>query len=364
MDIHTKRLNGNIKYLHCKQRYLFMAADLHPLNFPSTTADVDIGEGAIAPPSISFPSTNSIDCVHYSDLSPAEFGDRYQKLGIPVVLQGLLDKEPEWNLAYLRQALGDQVFPVRQYGQTRYQQDKRHWKSFGSGVEVHSMTFANYADHLISGTAKQEDLYLARCSLKNTSLEQGHTLYQAEAWFGFRFPATALNLWVGPGGHTSCLHYDPMDGLLMQLYGAKKVLLFPPSQTYNLYPIPVYKQLRYGLKLRPVYSQVYPHRPDLQAFPRYANALPWGSELVLNPGEILFLPAGWWHEVTSMGDDLVCSVNRFWNVLPLSRAMCSWNKWRAHLGSVLAFPHMLRQWISATAHPQAQTELQKLLQQL
>lgn len=341
-----------------------MAADFHALNSPGTTADVDTDEGAIAPPPTPFPNAPPIDRVHYSDLSSEEFGDRYRKPGIPLVVQGLLDEEPEWNLEYLRQVLDNHVFPVRQYGQARYQQDKRHWTSSGSGVAACSMTFSDYADHLISGTAKQDDLYLARCSLKNTPLEQGHTLYQAEAWFGLRFPATALNLWAGPGGHTSCLHYDPMDGLLMQLHGAKKVLLFPPSQTYNLYPIPVYKPLRYGLKLRSVYSQVYPYRPDLQAFPRYANALPYGSEIVLTPGDILFLPAGWWHEVTSLGDGLVCSVNRFWNVLPLSRAVGSWNKWRAHLASVLASPHMVRQWISAISHPHSRNELKKLLQQL
>ncbi|MEB3213782.1 MAG: cupin-like domain-containing protein [Leptolyngbyaceae bacterium] len=328
------------------------------------TASADMGEEAIAPPSTPFPKANSIDRVHYSDLSPTEFGDRYRTSGTPLIVQGLLDEEPEWNLAYLRQALGHQVFPVRHYGQARYQQDKRDWTSFGSGVEALSMTFNDYANHLMSGAAKQKDLYLARCSLKNTPLEQGHTLCQAEAWFGLRFPATALNLWVGTGGHTSCLHYDPMDGLLMQLYGAKKVLLFPPSQTYNLYPVPVYEQLRHGLKLRSAYSKVYPYRPDLQAFPRYAHAMPHGAELVLHPGDILFLPAGWCHEVTSLGDDVVCSVNRFWNVFPLSRAVCSWNKWRAHLGSVLASPHMVKQWISAIRHAHSGEELKKLWQQL
>lgn len=305
-----------------------------------------------------------IDRIHAKSLSFQECGDRYQTPGIPVIVQGLLDEEPNWDLDFLCQALGNHVFPVRRYGQERYQEDKRQWTSSGSGVEAYTMTFADYAQQLTTGVAQEEDLYLGRCALTHTSLSSRPNLLQAEAWFNLKFPATALNLWVGAGGHTSCLHYDPMDGILMQLHGAKKILLFPPHQIYNLYPIPLYKPLRYGLALRPVYSQVYPDRPDFEAFPNFAQAQLHATEIILNPGEILFLPAGWWHEVTSLGDEVVCSVNRFWNVLPLSRALSSWNKWRAHLGSILAIPHMVGNLVAATVHPDTNHELTKLLQRL
>ncbi|MEB3356093.1 MAG: cupin-like domain-containing protein [Synechococcales bacterium] len=302
--------------------------------------------------------------VHSSSISSQTFHQRYRNPGIPVVVSGLLDDEPVWSLDYLCQMLGDRVFPVRHYGRDRYQQDKRQWTSSGSGVEARSMAFPDYAQLLKTGVAQEQDLYLARCSIKETPLADRCALQQAESWFNLRFPATSLNLWLGAGGHTSCLHYDPMDGLLMQLNGAKKVLLFPPHQTYNLYPIPVYKQLRYGLKLRSVYSQVYPQRPDLQTFPRFAGAMPHASEVILQQGEILFLPAGWWHEVTSLGDGVVCSINRFWNVLPPARALLSWNKWRAHLGSIFAAPHVVAELLSAACKPNANDEIRKLTQRL
>ncbi len=305
-----------------------------------------------------------IDRIHATSFTTQEFSDRYQAPGIPVIVQGLLDEEPAWNLDFLCQALGDHVFPVRRYGQERYQQDKRQWTSSGSGVEAHSMTFADYAHHMTTGVAQQEDLYLGRCALTHTSLNAKPSLLHAEAWFNLKFPATALNLWVGSGGHTSCLHYDPMDGILMQLHGDKKLLLFPPAQMYNLYPIPLYKALRYGLTLRPVYSQVCPDRPDLEAFPKFAQAQPHAAEVILNSGEILFLPAGWWHEVTSLGDGIICSVNRFWNVLPLSRALSSWAKWRAHLGSILSAPHTISDLIAAAADSNRHHELSKLVQRL
>ncbi|MFB6276222.1 MAG: hypothetical protein ABEI32_08765 [Halothece sp.] len=55
----------------------------------------------------------------------------------------------------------------------------------------------------------------------------------------------------------------------------------------------------------------------------------------------MYLPAGWWHEVTTLGDEVVCSINRFWHPHPLTKAAWSWNKWRVHLGSALALPKIL-----------------------
>ncbi|WAL61841.1 cupin-like domain-containing protein [Thermocoleostomius sinensis] len=310
-------------------------------------------------------STNAIvQRVSGASLTAAEFFQHYQKPGIPVIITGLLDAEPDWNLDYLCQQLGDQPFPVRQYGRDRYQQDKRQWTSSGSGVPAITLSFSEYADRLRNGTVRDQDLYLARCSLQQTPLSQLPNLTQAENQLGLRLPATALNLWVGLGGHTSCLHYDPMDGTLVQLHGAKKILLFPPSQLYNLYPFPVIKHLYHGLKLRAVYSQVYPERPDLEAFPKFQHAIPYAQEITLYPKEILFLPSGWWHEVTALGEEMVCSINRFWHVLPLSRAFSSWSKWRAHLGGVLAAPHIFGNVMGAISSGNRQGELSKLIQRL
>lgn len=324
-------------------------------------------------------TAGAIERIDGSNLTSTEFHQRYQHPGLPVILQRLIDAEPVWDLHYLCQHLGPLAFPVRHYGRERYQQDKRQWTSSGSGAAARTLLFADYAALLGSGEAYQHDLYLARCSVQHTPLaEQPHLqhLEQRLEQLGLRFPVTHFNLWVGPGGHTSCLHYDPMDGMLIQLYGAKKVLLFPPSQIYNLYPISVLKSLRYGLKLRSVYSQVYPDRPDFAAFPRFQEALNHSQEIILNPGEILFLPAGWWHEVTALdtalgttlgtalGTDPVCSMNRWWHVLPVSRSLRSWSKWRAHLSSLLATPHVIGHLLSALRSHHPQAELSKLVQRL
>ena len=291
----------------------------------------------------------SIPRVRGPELTAADFFEHYRKPGTPVILTDLIEPAIDWSLEYLCAQLGSIEFPVRRYGQQRYQQDKRMWASTGSGVEAVSMPFRQYAQLLRTGQAHQQDLYLGRGALTHTPLANAPTLLQAEAHLGLNGAVTALNIWVGPGGHTSCLHYDPMDGTLTQLHGAKRVILFPPSQLYNLYPIPVINHLWHGLKRRAVYSQVYPDRPDFNTFPRFEAAQTHRCEVILNRGEILFIPAGWWHEVISVGSpqEITCSVNRFWHVYPLARSLRSWSKWRAHLGSTLAVPHILSHVIGA-----------------
>ncbi len=289
--------------------------------------------------------TAAIATHHISELTAQHFQEHYFRPGIPIIITGLLEQQDDWTLEFLCEHLGDVVLPVRQYGRDRYQQDKRTWPDMGSGVTLQALTFQDYGNLIRNGQAHAQDLYLARCSLKGTSLEQTPLLIQAEASLGLSVPVTPLNLWCGPAGHTSCLHYDPMDGTLMQLVGTKQLILFPPSQLYNLYPFSVLNHLIHGTKRRAVYSQLYPNHPDLETFPRFRDAMPYRIDVTLHPGDILFIPAGWWHEVTSVGEGLVCSVNRWWNV-PWGRSLRTWSKWRAHLGSILGIPHVAKQLVS------------------
>lgn len=287
-----------------------------------------------------------------SSLFQEQFAQRYQTLGLPVVITELFPPEWDWTLDYLCQVLGDRQFILRYYGHERYSQDKRTWTSIGSGVPPQTKPFSEYADLLRSGEASQHDIYLAKCPLYATPLMETEAMQcvnRSLHQLGLIHSASPLNLWVGPAGHIECLHYDPMDGTLIQLHGSKKIILFPPSQTANLYPFPVYVHLRHGMKLRAWFSQVYPDRPDFDAFPNLRTALQHRHDVILNPGEALYIPTGWWHEVISLRtetlgtetleNEMVCSVNRFWRVYPTRRALLSWGRWRAHLGSMCAIPN-------------------------
>ena len=241
---------------------------------------------------------------------------------------------------------------------------KLKWTSIGSGVGLKGLPFSEYAGMLRSGLARDRDIYLAKYPLVDTPLADTPALQTMGQRLGLTKPLTGLNIWAGPAGHVECLHYDPNDGTLIQLHGSKKVVLFPPEQTANLYPFPVHTHLFHGLNLRCWFSQVYPEQPDFEAFPNLKHALRHKQEVTLGQGEMLYIPAGWWHEVTALGDGMVCSVNRFWSIAPLTRTVLCGNKWRAYLGSVAAVPYVLLRLIVALGSRDRKQKLSKILHQV
>lgn len=280
----------------------------------------------------------AIPKVDISEISPDRFLELYQKKNRPLILTGLLAEDAHWSLDYLCNAIGDREFLVRYYGQQRYQQNKAQWESIGSGVEAKPMLFAEYAQLLQNGQAKKEDIYLAKASLENTPLNQIDSLQKLGTKLNLH-PLTGYRMYMGHGGHTASLHYDIVDGTLCQLYGRKKVVLFPPSVTDSLYPFPISTHLRHGLKLRACYSRVEIENPNLQAFPHFETAQKQQETIILEAGEVLFIPVGWWHEISTLEEEeMSCSVSRFWQVSPTAKNYLSWQRWRLVMGNILALP--------------------------
>ena len=105
--------------------------------------------------------------------------------------------------------------------------------------------------------------------------------------------------WLGPGGTRAPLHMDPDDNFFIQLMGVKTFYLFSPDDTPYLYA-------NSPRSNSPELSQVKACDIDLVAHPKavFANAI----RVDIKPGEILFLPAYWWHEVLN-GPENSISIN-------------------------------------------------------
>ena len=244
-----------------------------------------------------------IDRLAAAELTPERFAP-WRKAGRPALLEGAASP---LDLEALAAELGPRKLKARLYGE-RIGRPKRDWPGYCDFLEL---TLADYARLLQSREAHERRIYLAQIPV------EGRPAAEAEA-IAARLGLAAMsaaNLWVGPGGHVEPLHYDPMDGVLMQLRGAKQVRLLPPAETRNLYPFPLL-----GGALRPWFSQAYLDAPAADQ-PRLADALRATVTVELGQGDALYIPAGWWHEVTALGDDHVISVNRFQQVRPLSRLL-------------------------------------------
>lgn len=93
-------------------------------------------------------------------------------------------------------------------------------------------------------------------------------------------------VWAGSGGCVTPLHYDRCHGFLCQLEGVKTVTLFRPRDTAKLNPRPPITQRAHTSTLSLAQAKV--------RAPHY--------EVVMRPGDCLYIPPGWWHHVqTHMG---------------------------------------------------------------
>jgi hypothetical protein len=121
--------------------------------------------------------------------------------------------------------------------------------------------------------------------------------------------APLVSIWLG-NRTTAATHFDMSNNLACCLVGRRRFTLFPPEQVGNLYPGP--------LDPTPggqVVSLVDPARPDLAAFPRYAEAAAAAEVAELEPGDVLFYPALWWHNVEAL-DPFNAMINYWWNTSP------------------------------------------------
>jgi hypothetical protein len=102
-------------------------------------------------------------------------------------------------------------------------------------------------------------------------------------------------------------HYDVCDNVLMQVMGTKRILLLPPSAEPFLYV--------QGSSSR-VENLADASAAELAAaWPRALMGLNSALEGVLAPGEALYIPALWFHAVTSGPGGLSAAVNVFFRGL-------------------------------------------------
>ncbi|GAB1868354.1 HSPB1-associated protein 1 [Camponotus japonicus] len=108
-------------------------------------------------------------------------------------------------------------------------------------------------------------------------------------------------IWIGSkGAHTDC-HWDTYGyNLVAQIHGRKLWLLYPPSA--SLIPIRIpYEESTVYSKFN-IYCLSMKERDLLLKIPDKPKLV------ILEPGDVLFVPNGWWHYVESL-DNINVSVN-------------------------------------------------------
>lgn len=231
-----------------------------------------------------------------SYLGRAEFLEQYYAANRPVILTGLMDDWPaltKWTPDYLKKTCGSMSVEI--------QSRRNSTPDFEIVVdplrrEVH---FDDYVD-LVYKPGETNDYYM---TARNGFFQRkgANKLLNDLGGFPEYLDMNAggewMFMWFGPQGTITPLHHDELNIFLAQVVGRKRVKLIPPDEldlVYNHFA---------------VYSQVDAENPDFKRFPKYKNATV--MEVDLLPGEVLFLPAGWWHHVRSLDPSVSLSYTNF-----------------------------------------------------
>jgi len=212
----------------------------------------------------------------YKSITSRAFVDEFVKPQKPVVIQELTknwDALSLWNFDYFKSIAGDLEVPLYD--------SKPITSEYMYNEPQVKMTFGAYIDLLLS---QPTDLRLFLFNLIKERPELKNHI---------KFPELGINLikalpYLFVGGEDSkvFMHYDiDLANILhVHLYGKKKCLIFPPSQTKYLYKAPN------SLKTN---DSIDFSNPDFDAFPALAHAK--GYTTYLDPGETLYMPEGYWH---------------------------------------------------------------------
>lgn len=257
--------------------------------------------------------------VEVQGIDRARFDAEIRRATQPVVLRGLAADWPavraaresdEALVAYLKrfshaQPVGAIVGPPEIEGRFFYTPDLTAL-NFTRGRSP----LDPFLDRLLRDRAEPRPYAMAVQSIPVPELLPG---FVADHAIDLLDPGVVPRLWLGNAIRVAT-HYDLMENIAVVVAGRRRFTLFPPDQVANLYMGP-YELTPAGTPV----SMVDPDAPDLDRYPRFAEAWAHASQATLEPGDALYIPYHWWHAVASLAPvNVLC--NYWWDPAPRGMA--------------------------------------------
>jgi hypothetical protein len=227
-------------------------------------------------------------------ISVEEFQQRYYGTMTPLVITDLAKEWPayhKWNWQYFKDIVGQKRVAL-------YNNVKSDAYTPINTADDYK-TFGEYVDMISRGPAGWR-IFLFNIFEHAPELTQDFT-WPDHLMKGFvkKFPM----LFTGGASSITHMHFDiDLSHILhTQFVGRKKVLLFPYQEQHKLYrkPFEVLSMADFSH-----YGQN--GNPDYSRFP--ALKLAQGYEVILNHGDTLFMPAGYWHHMEYLDSGFAMSL--------------------------------------------------------
>ncbi len=238
----------------------------------------------------------------------------------PVIMRGLIS---DWPLVQAGQESPEKAMelllsgysgkPAKVYVGAPEDGGRYHYNEEGTGLNYHVETIRleEMFSRIREGFNQPDAPYLYSPSLVYTDEfpdlleENGLSLTHGE----IRPDHLVAKIWIGTQSIASA-HFDMPSNMACCLVGKRRFTLFPPEQVHNIYPGP-FNPTPGGQ----VITMANLRDPDFDAHPRFREALDASVIADLEPGDVLYYPSMWWHEVEAR-DKFNIMVNYWWHSSP------------------------------------------------
>lgn len=230
-------------------------------------------------------------------VSYREFYRDYERANRPVVLTDLLQDWPalgKWTPEFFGKHYPDKEFEI----------DGQVWKLGEFVTAVLASEPGNAAPYLRNQVLRDHFPDLWNDIRHDSQFFQPNWMerpYRNAVFRDLFHRGSAIEFYLGGAGRGfPVLHWDGYHthAFLMQFYGRKEFYIYNPGQTPLLYPKPDVPNVSLCADI---------HHVDLEKYPRFADARP--AVFVLEPGEVLFIPSGWWHTTQMLTPSISLSCN-------------------------------------------------------
>lgn len=232
----------------------------------------------------------------HDEISPAEFRKQYYLPQKPVVIRRLSHQWPafrKWNWDYFKEIVG--AIEVGVYNNVKSDAYTPINKADGY------MKFGEYLDLIRQGPVELR-IFLFNIFQHAPELVNDFT-WPEDYLKGFvkSYPM----LFTGGAGSITHMHFDiDLSHILhTQFAGRKRVLMFPYKEQHKLYRKP------YEVLSLVDFSRYYladQSKVDYEKYPALKKAV--GYDHILEPGDTLFMPAGYWHHMEYLDSGFAMSL--------------------------------------------------------